>query len=986
MQGWCVLKKSYLCNKTKTLIMNIKYALSALGLLLTVQTHANPISRKEARQVAQQFVGINDNTSDDVDNAPYYIFSRGAGNGFVIASGDDETAPILGYTDQGDYDAANIPDGLKKMLEAWASKIEALQQQQTTRTHKVAKRSVAKRLAKASFKSAWQDVTPLVKTHWHQSYPYNIFSPNRSDNGAKTMTGCEATAAAQIVYYFRKDNPDTLLYSTPTYNEGWFNAPVTYSLPAGTPVRYDLMRLSGSGTLQQDTAVSVLMYAVGTCAHLGYGYQDGTATAGNTDNMGNSISGQFNLQNDYVGKWNYSQEGWENLVYSNLHSGRPMLYSGASDSQGGHAVVLDGYQASTGLYHFNFGWGGTGDGYYTVDDSTGMNGFYSGQAALVNITPKHQKMSGRLEAGKMYYRSEGKIYATITNKGTLAYKGVYVYCNYSQTMPSRSSDNETSTYVASGDSATFTFTYRPTQNKRLYIWLTDANKNILDTMSVEVLQSVADLHLNSLSVDASATAVEHEGITYHQVNNNKANVAVNITNGENGSYCQPVFTCQLDSLNGTTGEWDKCATRSSNRLTFEVGQTRDTTFTFTGLQEGRYYRVMMQKRVTAGERSEMIFDTPDSIAYFVVKAPTLAIVTNGRKATVTGDWNAVRFTEYAKDKTVTSYDMTAVVQLDEQPVAANENAVFFASVPVADAKNIVVDGVCDSLVIHTSSEFATPEAFTARHAVLVLDSARAGQWGDVLMPFRATLPYGMQGRVITSVLRSRLTLENVREAEAMKPLLYLTDRDGLTSIEATDAAISADTIGSSVDGLWKGSTLKTVLSRNASLLETPATRVSAFTKNDKGTALAPFATELDSIYNSGYRVFNSSDMAADRNYLMLADTINRAYQVIAEYGEQAQVCLADTLKKYEDIFTYYTYSGTDYTVVRQAYYSLGAYIRWFLANPVAAGIRNADTGNAVADDDAPVMYFTTDGRRLAAPQRGIIIARKGNRTWKIAVR
>ena len=967
--------------------MNIKYALSALGLLLTLQAHANPISRGEARQVAQQFVGIDDNTSDDVANAPYYIFSRGAGKGFVIASGDDETAPILGYTDQGDYDAANLPDGLKKMLAAWTSKIEALQQQQTTRTHKVAKRSVAKRLAVASYKSTWKDVTPLVKTHWNQGYPYNIFSPKRTDNGQQTLTGCEATAAAQIVYYFRKDNPDTLLYSTPTYSEGWFNAPVTYSLPAGTPVRYDLMKLSGSGTLQQDTAVAVLMYAVGTCAHLGYGYQDGTATAGNTDKMGESISGQFNLTNDYLGKWNYGQEGWENLVYSNLHSGRPLLYSGSNDSQGGHAVVLDGYQASTGLYHFNFGWGGSGDGYYTVDDSTGMNGFSSGQAVLANITPKHQRLSGHLDAGKMYYRTEGKISATIQNQGTLDYKGVYIYCNFSQTMPSRSTDSETSTYVVSGDSATFTFAYRPTQNKRLYIWLTDANQNILDTMSVEVEQSVADLHLNSISVDASATTVEHGGISYRQVNNNKANISVNLTNGENGSYCQPVFTCQLDSLNGTTGEWDKCAVRASNKLTFEVGQTRDTTFTFTGLQEGRYYRAMMVKRVNAGQRSDMIFDTPDSIAYFVVKAPTLAIVANGRTATVTGDWNAALFTEYAKDEAVTAYDMTAVSQLDEQPVAANENAVFFAANPVDGAKNVVSGGVCDSLVIHTGSEFATPQAFTARHAVLVLDEAHAGQWGDVLMPFSATLPYGMQGRVVTSVARMRLTVSNVREAEAMKPLLYLTDRDALNTIEATDAAITTDTIGSLVDGLWKGSTLKTTLSRNASLLETPASGTPVFAKNDKGTAVAPFATELDSIYNSGYRIFNSADVAADRNYMLLADTINLAYQVIAEYGAGAQAYLADSLKKFEDIFTDYTYSGTDYSAVRLAYVNLGKTIRAFLANPVSDGIRYVETADdARAADDAPVMYFSVDGRRLAAPQRGIVIVRKGNRTWKMTIR
>ena len=966
--------------------MNFKYTLSACVLLLCLHAHANPISRREARQVAQQFVGIDDATTDNVANAPFYIFSRGAGKGYVIASGDDETAPILGYTDQGDYDPAHLPEGLKNMLSAWEQKIGNLQKAQLTRARRVPKRTVAQRLQVPAYKSQWADVQPLVKTHWNQGYPYNIFSPNRADNGQKTLTGCEATAAAQIVYYFRKDNPDTLLYATPTYSEGWFNAPVTLSLPAGTPVRYDLMKLSGNGTLQQDTAVAVLMYAVGTCAHLGYGYQDGTATAGNTDKMGESIAGQFCLANDYLGKWNYSQEGWESMVYSNVRSGRPLLYSGANDSQGGHAVVLDGYQASTGLYHFNFGWGGQGDGYYTVDDSTGMNGFSSGQAALANITPKRQKLEGRIACGKMYYRTEGQVRATLKNMGTLNYKGVYLYCGYTKALPSRSTDSETATYVASGDSATFCFTYRPTQNKRLYLWLADVNKNILDTLSVEVNQSVADLHLGSIDIDAGTSTVGHVGITYRQVNDNRAHIAVILSNGANGSYCQPSFTCQLDSLNTATGEWEKCATRAMSKMTFEVGQTRETTFTFTGLLEGRFYRAMMAKRVSAGLRSNMVFDTADSIVYFVAKNPTLAVAKQGRTATVTGLWSASRFAELAKDPAVTAYDMTAVAELASQPRAANSNALFFAKAPIDGAKNVVAKGVCDSLEIHTGSEFASPAAFTARKAVLVLDSARAGKWGDVVMPFAAKLPYGMQGRVITGVERVRLTVENVREVEAMTPLLYLTDRNGLRTIEATDVALTTDTVATLLDGLWHGSTLQASTRGDASVL-TPTASVPAYMQADEGTMLAPFATELGAIYRLGYRISNSADVSVDRNYMLLADTINLAYQVIADHGERARAFLADSLTKSEDIFTYYLYRGSQYPLCRQAYINLGAAIRAFLADPVANGIREVEADDTLVDDpDAPIAYYTLDGQRLEKPQRGIVIVKKGRKTWKMIVR
>ena len=90
---------------------------------------AAQIDRSQARIVAQEFIDIEDTASDDVAPAPYYIFSRGAGKGFVIVSGDDAIAPILGYTDQGDYDESQLPIQLKTYLKAWEEKITKLQQQ-----------------------------------------------------------------------------------------------------------------------------------------------------------------------------------------------------------------------------------------------------------------------------------------------------------------------------------------------------------------------------------------------------------------------------------------------------------------------------------------------------------------------------------------------------------------------------------------------------------------------------------------------------------------------------------------------------------------------------------------------------------------------------------------------------------------------------------------------------------------------------------------
>ena len=106
----------------------LKNTLLALAFAATLPLHANPIDKAEARIIAQEFVGIIDESTDDVPQAPYYVFSRGEGCGYVIVSGDDATVPIIGYTDQGDFDYNALPDPLRIMLDTWATKIEKLQQ------------------------------------------------------------------------------------------------------------------------------------------------------------------------------------------------------------------------------------------------------------------------------------------------------------------------------------------------------------------------------------------------------------------------------------------------------------------------------------------------------------------------------------------------------------------------------------------------------------------------------------------------------------------------------------------------------------------------------------------------------------------------------------------------------------------------------------------------------------------------------------------
>ena len=69
------------------------------------------------------------------------------------------------------------------------------------------------------------------------------------------------------------------------------------------------------------------------------------------------------------------------------------MYGGASD-EGGHSFICDGYN-SMNYFHFNWGWSGVGDGYFTLSNlkpgSGGAGGgsydFSEDQDVLIGIEP-----------------------------------------------------------------------------------------------------------------------------------------------------------------------------------------------------------------------------------------------------------------------------------------------------------------------------------------------------------------------------------------------------------------------------------------------------------------------------------------------------------------------------------------------------------------------------------------------------------------------
>jgi len=936
---------------------------------------AAPITRSQARDIVSQLVTISDGESDDGEFSPYYIFSRGAGRGYVIASGDDATAPILGYTEQGDYDPEQVIEPLQAMLTAWAERIGQAQRVATPNAHRTARAR-----AIASYKRNWTDVPALIKTHWHQSSPYNDMAPVQ-DNGSRCATGCVATAGSQVAYYFRKDNPTELQYDTPTYGYG---VPVTVSLPKGTPIEWDKMRLSGSGTAAQNKAVATLMYALGTSAGLTYG----ASTSGHNYrsghwNMADALKGQFRLNYSYKGKWDSSQQAWEELIYSNLKSGRPMLYSGVTDNNEGHSVVLDGYQASTGLYHFNFGWGGQGDGWYTVDDATGMNGFNSSQDLVYNFTPQVQNITAQLSTGKIYHKAPSTISYSLTNLGTLDFQGIYLFTGTTPKVTGQPAATDNTTVFPVDATTEGTLTVTTTTKNSVYIFLCDKSKRILDSCQVEVVPTVADLHLKRLSTDAGTAKTTVDGMDFMTINNTTATVTARLTNSDGGTYCQPAFQCYIEKYNQDDQSWTRLKSVIINDLTFETEQTRDARFSFTDLTPGTLYRAYLNHPAVASQQSTISFDTPDSIAYFTVREADLAVVNDGRTAIVSGRWNEPLFRQMATDPYVCSYDITELTELSVQPVAANPNALFYAAPEQKEWSafdNVVADGECRSLRIQTGADFLPSHPFVAKHATFTMTDALSGAWHWVVVPFAAYIPYGMQAKAPEEWNDNLLNHSHTLAVDAMTPIIYLTGHDDLNTIEADEVTISAESKHTLFDGQLVTTTVTTPIEPTWLMVRNYLGSV-YYVTNAECTQAEAFQSYI--VSTTGDRVRTTTESGPDSRYAKLSTSINNVYTAFNERGlllpGDAYGELGEALKAAEDMLTYR--SALDGNAIDDLRKRLDAALDAFLENQ-AQGIL---TPLKVRNDHQTEVY-NLSGQRLTSPKRGLVIVRQGGRIRKMLIK
>ena len=334
----------------------------------TMQTVANPITRQQAQQNALTFmqergriIAISSLRHTPMRAAatqavePYYIFNIGDNQGYVIASGDDCAYAVLGYSDEGHIDVNNLPCNLQAWLEEYAHQIHYLQEHGA---------SPARAPKKTDNRPA---IAPMLTCHWSQYDPYNMYCPIDPTTGQQCVTGCVATAMAQLMYYHRNRSVSQTTHEIPAYTTRTRQIYVD-AIPAGTFIDWDNMidsyKYYSYPTEEQRQAVANLMKYCGTAVNMDY-----TSAGSGAASIWKALMMYFNYspltREIYID--DMTDEEWDSLIYNELSNSRPVEYS-ISKQGNGHAIVCDGYDGN-GYYHMNFGWSGSSDGYYLLSSN-----------------------------------------------------------------------------------------------------------------------------------------------------------------------------------------------------------------------------------------------------------------------------------------------------------------------------------------------------------------------------------------------------------------------------------------------------------------------------------------------------------------------------------------------------------------------------------------------------------------------------------------
>ncbi|MBU2650042.1 MAG: C10 family peptidase [Bacteroidetes bacterium] len=368
--------------------MKTKNLFTGICFIFSISLFAGNVTLQQAKKVALNFYYEKYNrfegvvVYDQLSIRPIHVQSDGIQNfyyvlqvnnaGFIIVPADDCLAPVLGYSFKHNFVAENQPPNVRWWFQQYEEQVRYAREKQMSPEKRIIDKwthYLNENFGSMKITAGGKEVEPLLTTEWDQGFPENYYCPeDPAGPGGHALTGCVATAVSQIAYYWR----------WPDHGRGY-----TSYLPKTYP-EYGVQSADFENTWYRynemvdklpvvNTAVAEYMYHVAVNFHMDFSPYGSAPDSSMLIPEYDSTAYHFKFL-PYI--WLYRDsmpdEQWKALLVEMIDDACPIYYGGNYEYSPGHAFVCDGYLDEE-LFHFNFGWGGISNGYYTIDNIQGFN-------------------------------------------------------------------------------------------------------------------------------------------------------------------------------------------------------------------------------------------------------------------------------------------------------------------------------------------------------------------------------------------------------------------------------------------------------------------------------------------------------------------------------------------------------------------------------------------------------------------------------------
>ncbi|MBO4282291.1 MAG: C10 family peptidase [Bacteroidales bacterium] len=377
--------------------------LTLLACMVCLGASAQAVDFATAKKIAENYrnqwqngqsASISESLTQMRDGkAVFHIFNFAEG-GFVIVSAEEKTKPILAYSTENSFDIQMENPVVRQWMNAYSESVASAAQSEEKSPADVLRQWEELKAGTPVFrqKKGENAVAPLLPSTWNQNKYYNTNCPADDNSEGEAVAGtasydnhvpvgCVALSASQIMYYYRHPKKGS---GSTSYTSSYGKLSANFG-----QTNYNFNAMADVAT-DYSNAIAQLINHAGIAVNMGYGP---AGSGSQTIKIVNALKKYFGYAStiQFAERKNYTDSAWHKLLKDNLDQGCPMVYSGNPSEGGeGHAWNCDGYDAN-GNFHMNWGWGGSSNGYYNIDNlnKVGKYDFSGGHEVVCNIKPQN---------------------------------------------------------------------------------------------------------------------------------------------------------------------------------------------------------------------------------------------------------------------------------------------------------------------------------------------------------------------------------------------------------------------------------------------------------------------------------------------------------------------------------------------------------------------------------------------------------------------